>query len=246
MIQGKRYACEKLGRLAAEPLFRTLEQDLPPTTSLQLLPYVTFWSMVFQDIIALNLARVTDPSLRAIVQTHYDEDVGHNLWLAEDLRLVYGGLPDVLAIFDREYLQARTVSYALMSEVFQAQSDWERVILPIVLEEAGKIFLPALIANFERAGLADHLQALGHGHVQTEAEHQLHTDDVATSLEAIPLPAEVRARGQAMTDRVYAVFVRFAEILDGVITNGSAERGAAIGRRLRELALAPDAAGARS
>jgi len=242
----QRYARDKLGRLAREPFFRTLEHDLPPTTSLQMLPYLTFWSMVFQDIIALNLARVTDPALRNIVQTHHDEDVGHNLWMAEDLRLIYGVLPDVLAIFDREYLQARAVSYALMSEVFAAQSDWERVALPIVLEEGGKVFLPALTAHFERAGLAGHLRALGRGHVQTEADHQLHTDAVAASFAAIELPADVGARVQAMADRAYTVFVGFADVLDGAVTRSSPEREAAIARRLRELALASGGAGARS
>lgn len=229
------YARTRLADLRGEPLFHVLAGDIAASRTLQILPYVTFWSNVFQDIIALNLERVVDPQLRAIVQTHYDEDRGHNVWLAADVRLVYGALPDVLATFDPAYLRAREISYAFMAEVYRAESDWERVTLPIVLEEGGKIFLPALIDHFARHGLGPHLQALGHGHVQTEANHQLHTEDVAAELGAMQLPDEARSRAMLMIDRARAVFGRFAGVLHAAITTVAPEDETRLRARLSAL-----------
>jgi len=229
------YARKRLAPLRDESLFRVLATDISAVRTLQILPYVTFWSMVFQDIIALNLQRVSDPRLRAIVQTHHDEDIGHNNWLAADVRLIYRELPDVMAVFDTAYFRAREISYAFMAEVYRAESDCERVTLPIVLEEGGKIFLPALIEHFRRAGLGAHLKALGHDHVQTEANHQLHGDVVAETLGAMELPDDVRARAIAMIDRAYATFSRFANVLYDVITATSCDESR-IRTRLQELA----------
>jgi hypothetical protein len=231
----QQYARTRLADLADQPFFRTLASDLPPSRTLQILPYVTFWSMVFQDIIALNLARVSDPRLHEIVQTHYDEDVGHNLWLAEDLRLIYGELPDVLTVFDAQYLEARAVSYAFMAEVERAESDWERVTLPIVLEEGGQIFLPALIQHFSRVGLGPHLRALGQKHVDTEAAHEIHGAKVAAQLRSVDLTDHARARSIAMIERAHATFLRFARVLDRVITTSTPEREAPIARRLVDI-----------
>jgi hypothetical protein len=229
------YARSRLADLPTEPLFHELAGDVSASRTLQILPYVTFWSNVFQDIIALNLQRVVDPQLRSIVQTHYDEDRGHNVWLAADVRLIYGALPDVLATFDPAYLPAREFSYAFMAEVYRAESDWERVTLPIVLEEGGKIFLPALIDHFARRGLGPHLQALGHGHVQTEADHQLHTDGVAAALGAMQLPEDARIRAMAMIDRCRAVFGRFAGVLHDAITTSRPEEEMRLRRRVSDL-----------
>ena len=196
------YACTELGALADEPLFRTLAGDPPPARTLQMLPHLTFWSGTFQDITALNLARVTDPVLRAVVGTHHDEDAGHDLWFADDLRLIDGSLPDLLAVFDPAYQPAREVCYEMMAEVFRAESDWERVALPIALEEGGKVFLPRMIEHFRRVGLASALSALGTRHAQSEAAHTLHTDDVAGTLSEREVPLVARMRAMAMVDRV--------------------------------------------
>ena len=159
------YVRDRFADLAEQPLFRTLTATERASQSLRVLPHVTFWANVFQDVLVLNLQRISDGALREIAEHHYAEDAGHNLWLADDLRFVYGRLPDVVELFDAHYLRAREIAYAFMFEVYRAQSDWERIALPVVLEEGGRLFLPALIDHFERAGVGQYLNALGRGHV---------------------------------------------------------------------------------
>jgi hypothetical protein len=234
MIQLQAYASARLGELADQPLFHTLAADPSPARSLRMLRHLTFWSNTFQDITLLNLARVSDPDLRQIVETHQAEDAGHDAWFNDDLRLAFGQLPDVVAVFDSAYRPAREVCYQLMSEVFLAESDLERVALPIALEEGGKVFLPRMIAHFGRVGLGSALSALGNKHAEGEAAHTLHNDDEA--LRSLLLPPQARERALAMVDRVTATFRRFAEILDRAVHEPSAEV-AAIAERLRAAAV---------
>ncbi|MES2644118.1 MAG: hypothetical protein V4850_31820 [Myxococcota bacterium] len=228
------YAETRHADLVDEPLFRTFASDPPITRTLQILPSLTFWSLAFQDLMALNLRHMRDPTLRAIAETHHHEDSGHEVWFLHDLRLIHGELPDLPELFDGETLGARDIAYALVSEVYRCESDWERLALPIVLEEGAKIFLPALIAHFDRAGLGQRLKSLGRLHTDTEAEHTLHGDDAA-SLAAMEAPDFARARAREMTDRVRQVFVRFARRLDHVVTNSSPERERVLARRLAEI-----------
>jgi hypothetical protein len=232
MIHLQAYAAAQLGELADQALFRTLAADPAPARSLQMLRHLTFWSNTFQDITRLNLARVSDPELRKIVQTHQAEDAGHDAWFNDDLRLAFGGLPDVEAVFDSAYLPAREVCYELMSEVFLAASDLERVALPIALEEGGKVFLPRMIAHFGRVGLGSALSALGTKHAEGEAAHTLHNDDEA--LRTLHLSPHARERAMQMVDRVTAAFRRFAQILDRAVGEPTPEE-AAVAERLREL-----------
>src|SRR6187551_149657 len=105
MIHLQAYAASRLGALADEPLFHTLASDPRPARSLQMLRQLTFWSNTFQDITSLNLARVTDPTLRDFVRTHQDEDAGHDLWFNDDLRLAFGRFSDAGQIERRDVLK---------------------------------------------------------------------------------------------------------------------------------------------
>lgn len=240
MIRIRSYARERMAELTREPLFRTLAQTEDVSKSLQMLPHLAFWANVFQDLLLLNLQPITDPELKRIIEEHYREDAGHNLWLADDLRFVYGRLPDLVEVFDTRYLRAREISYALMFEVYRAESDWERLLLPIVLEESGKHFLPAMIGHFERAGVGRHLRALGTMHVQSEAAHELHGDALSERMLAMDLPEDCRARAMAMVDRSYGAFARLSAILNEAILHSSPDEERRIQDRLSAV-LAPAA-----
>jgi len=243
MIHLQVYAAARLGALAEEPLFRTLASDPRPARSLQMLRQLTFWSSTFQDITSLNLARVTEPTLRDFVRTHQDEDAGHDLWFNDDLLLAFGRLPDVVEVFDPAYQPAREVCYELMAEVFRARSDWERAALPIALEEGGKVFLPRMIDHFGRVGLASALSALGTKHAEGEAAHTMHND--ALALAALQAPDDARQRALAMIDRVTDAFRRFAGILDRAMHDAAPEAEAAVARRIEKLRVHTDPSAAR-
>jgi hypothetical protein len=229
------YVDVRFSDLGSQPVFQRLAADEPAATTLQVLPHLTFWSMVFQDILVLNAARVETAALRDILSTHGSEDMGHELWFLQDLRLIYRRTPDVTVIFDHAHLQSREFSYAFMSEVYRAESDGERMLLPHILEEGAKIFLPALIDHFERAGVGVHFRALGRHHLETEALHALHGDAVTASIATIRLTDEEHARARAMVDRCHATFLRFAAVLNDAIVNSSPDQSIELGRRLDEI-----------
>jgi hypothetical protein len=204
---------------------------------LQMLRHLTFWSNTFQDITSLNLARVTDRALRDFVRTHQDEDAGHDLWFNDDLLLAFGKLPDVVEVFDPAYQPAREVCYALIAEVFRAESDWERATLPIALEEGGKVFLPRMIDHFGRVGLASALSALGTKHAEGEAAHTMHND--TSALDTLQAPDHARQRACAMIDRVTEAFRRFAQILDRAVLNASPDVETAVASRIGKPVTEP-------
>lgn len=230
------YIDETFSDIGGHHLFRRLASDEPATKTLQLLPYFTFWSLVFQDILVLNAERVEAAALRDILSTHGREDMGHDHWYLHDLKLIEGCTPDVTLIFDGIYLRAREFSYAFVSEVYRAEADWERILLPHILEEGAKIFLPALITHFERAGVGSHFRALGRQHLESEARHAMHDENVTVTIEAIQLTDHERARARATVDRCRATFLKFASVLDDAIVNSSPAKQARLEHRLDELA----------
>jgi hypothetical protein len=167
---------------------------------------LTFWVMAFQDILYLNEALVTDPILKRIARHHKAEDSGHDKWFMADLLVIEGTVPSVSWLFSAEHVVTRTASYALISEVYRASTDYERIALLLSLESTGHIFFQKIVTYFERMEITNSLQYFARKHLEVEKQHELFEERLTASLFSTVLAGPTREACCNLIDRIYSAF----------------------------------------
>lgn len=196
---------------------------------------LTFWVMTFQDILRINEARVVDLSLRRIARHHMQEDAGHERWFLSDLLAIDGTIPDVDWVFGPDHAGTRAASYALVSEVYHAKTDHERIALLLTLESTGHVFFEKVSDYFERVQIRKTLRYFARTHLDVEKQHELFEDRLMQPLFATTLTFTDRKECCAMVDRAYAAFDNLFLSIDW-ITQSDAQatrRGIVRARNLR-------------
>lgn len=210
----------------------------------RLAPRLTFWVMVFQDILRKNEQLVTDPALKRIARHHRAEDAGHDAWFWSDLTALGVAPPSVPGVFARTHEVARLASYALASEVYLAPNDPCRITLLLAIESAGQVFLEAVASHVERtrAPTDPALQYFSRFHIEVEKKHAIFEQRVDAYLSSITLPLTVREQAIAVVDRCYrAFFAMFDDIerrLAGQAAKAASSRPPAERASVRSLGLA--------
>lgn len=141
----EQYLALKQGLLNNHRLFQDLkcgEYNLEDFA--QLADNIGFWVMSFQDILRINLSLMTDGEYYQLVRQHLMEDVGHEKWFLHDLQALNVKQADLQSLYSKPYNTVRDTTFAIMSEVFIARHDYERLGLILTLESAGHIFLNLL------------------------------------------------------------------------------------------------------
>jgi hypothetical protein len=178
-------------------------------------PGLAFWVMAFQDLLRLNEERVVDPVLRRIAKHHRAEDRGHETWYLHDLKQLGIGTTevDVNGLFGRHHATTRDCAYALMSEVFRAETDVERIALLLTVESAGHVFFGKMAALVERAGLTQALRYFSFSHLEVEKQHEMFEREMERQLEAIELDEATRA---AVNELIARCYESFSAMFDGL------------------------------
>jgi hypothetical protein len=196
---------------------------------------LTFWVMTFQDILRINEARVVDLSLRRIARHHMQEDAGHDRWFLSDLLAIDGTIPDVDWVFGPDHAATRAASYALISEVYRANTDHERIALLLTLESTGHVFFEKVSSYFERAQIRKTLRYFARTHLDVEKQHELFEERLMQPLFATELAPPVRQDCRAMVDRAYAAFDNLFVSIDWITQSETQDikRGLVRSRNLR-------------
>lgn len=211
------YIADQQLKFGLHPFFQRLDRNEPLRHVLPFASGLTFWAMVFQDVLRLNEEHVTDPEMKKIARHHRGEDSGHDKWFLNDLIKIEGSNPDIRALFGKQHKVTRDVSYALISEVYRAQSDYERIILILALESTGHIFFEKIASYFERFGVVQCLQYFSRTHIDVEKAHEVFEKQMEATLSAIELPAEVRERCLQLVDRAYKAFNEMFDFFEELI-----------------------------
>jgi hypothetical protein len=206
------YIREKQSEFATLEFFDQLDRNDSPGQALSFIRNLTFFVMVFQDILRLNEARVQDPTLRKIARHHRAEDRGHDAWFLHDLNVLEGSIPDVRELFATN-VTTRDTAYQLMSEVFRTDSDRARVVLPLVLESTGHVFFTRAIMNAERVGVSQNLLYFARRHLDIELGHEMFEAEMNATIDAIALSAEERREIMALVDRSFVAITRMIAAL---------------------------------
>jgi hypothetical protein len=167
---------------------------------------LSFWVMSFQDILRINESLVIDPILKRIARHHRAEDAGHEKWFLSDLMAIEGAIPDFRWLFSDDHASTRIGSYALVSEVYRAKTDYERIVLLLTLESAGHAFFEKIISYLERRELSGSLQYFARKHLDVEKQHELFEEQLTKTLFDTVLDQPTRETCVDIVDRIYSVF----------------------------------------
>ncbi len=200
------YIATKQAEFARHGFFARLESSLPLQHALGFAPDLTFWVMVFQDILRLNERFTTDPELRRIVKHHRVEDAGHEQWFLDDLVVMGAGQQDVRGLFGKRHAPTRDAAHALMAEVFRASDDRLRLVLLMTLESAGHVFFERVAKVVDSAGQTSALKYFSFSHLEVEKNHEVFERQIAAKIDAMVLEPELRRQAEALVDRCYAAF----------------------------------------
>lgn len=165
---------------------------------------LSWWPMVFQDVLRLNVERIRGTALRRWAEHHRTEDAGHDRWFLGDLRALGVEAPGLDELFGDDFQPIRDACYALVGEVRREHTDAERVALLLVLESTGHVFFEQVAAGLDRVCPALPLRYFAQFHLEVELDHELFT--ASTDLECIVLGDAERAGVEAAVDRVYGAF----------------------------------------
>jgi hypothetical protein len=162
--------------------------------------------MAFQDVLRLNLERVSGTDFEKHARQHQAEDAGHERWFLADLRTFDVTEPRLEELFAEEALPLRDACYSLMAEVLGPLDGGLRVAFLLTVEAAGHVFFEEMAEAVERVCPELPLRYFSHSHLGVEKEHDLFAASTDAELEEIAFGAEDLARAEEMVGRVCRTF----------------------------------------
>jgi hypothetical protein len=181
----------------------------------RLAPRLTFWVMVFQDVVRKNEQLLTNPTLKRIAHKSRAGSARHDEWFRRDLATLGVAAPSVQEVFDRTHEVARLASYALASEVYTAPNDACRITLLLAIESAGQVFLEAVASHVERTRAPTDvpLEYFSRSHLEADRKHAIFDRDTDPYLPSMALTPAIRRQAIRLVDRAYrAFFAMFNDI----------------------------------
>ncbi|MCC5646229.1 hypothetical protein LC607_25540 [Nostoc sp. CHAB 5824] len=200
------YITQKQIQLAKHPLFKAISRETSLESIKLLAQYLSFWAMSFQDVIRINEMQITDSEIRKVAHHHLVEDMGHDQWFLSDLQQMKVEEPNLKLLYSRDYIFTRDATYAIMSEVFRASSDIERIALLMSLESTGHIFFEYTASLVERADYSSKLKYFSISHLDIEKNHELFEQEMQDFLNSIHLSQDEEKKIFEIVDRVYQAF----------------------------------------
>lgn len=213
----REYLAQKQMKFQEHAFFQELFVDASPEKLAYFAQKMTFWVMSFQDVLRLNSTRITHPLLYQVARTHQVEDSGHEKWFLNDLNRLGCGAPNVQTLYSQESAFVRCVSYALVSEVFRANNDFERIALLLSLESTAQVFFENITKFSKSIGYASVLEYFSYHHLDAEESHESFNEEMEAQVDNIELTLEQQKSIFELIDRVFASFTTMFDELYGTI-----------------------------
>ena len=200
------YIIQKQIKLAKHPLFNQINRESSLESIKLLAQYLSFWVMSFQDVIRINEMQITDSEIRKVAHHHLVEDMGHEQWFLSDLQQLKVEEPNLKQLYSRDYIFTRDATYAIISEVFRAGSDIERVALIMSLESTGHIFFDHTASLVKQVSYSRNLKYFSIYHLDVENNHEIFEQEMQNFLNSIHLSEDEDKKICQIVDRVYQAF----------------------------------------
>ncbi|BCL34433.1 hypothetical protein [Nostoc sp. MS1] len=207
MMITQEYLKAKQNTLKNNQLFQKLNSSQYKLNEFAVIAHnISFWVMSFQDLLRINLSRITDREYYQIVQQHFIEDLGHEKWFLHDLKMMDLEQPNLQVLYSKPHAAVRDATFSLMSEVFRANYDYERIMIILTLESAGHVFFE-YIANFvEKHNYHHELKYFSNHHLGVEKNHELFEEEIQACLNNFQLNYEELNKLFNMIDRMFQAF----------------------------------------
>lgn len=207
------YIDSKQREIARHPFFRELRPSASAEQALHFAPKLAFWIFGFQDILRMNVERIEDPELRALLERHQEDDA-HDEWYLHDLsRLGDYAERRFPWLYAPHFKEVRSATYAIAAEVFRLDDDRLRLAYILVVESSSRAFFTHIARHVEESGLGEDLLYFSEHHLRVELEHELIDDALVRKTHEMMLPPALRDSAIAMIDRVYDNLHRLADAL---------------------------------
>jgi hypothetical protein len=161
---------------------------------------LTFWVLAFQDILRIHEELATDPLVRDLAATLRQNDRGDDLRFLHDMHLL-GTELDLHAIFARDQASVRDGTYALVAELYRAESDYARLALLLTLSACDKVFFAKVGRYVERIGHADSLRWLAGAQKPPGESEALWDLELQADLATVILPTRTREEALRVVER---------------------------------------------
>jgi len=162
--------------------------------------------MSFQDLLRMNLSFITDEEYYEFVKKHLMEDIGHEKWFLYDLKMLNAEQPNLQVLYSKSHAPVRDATFSLMSEVFRANNDYERITLILALESAGHVFFECVTDFIEKNNCNTCLKYFSSHHLGVEKEHEIFEIGMQDLIGNIQLNHDQRIYHFKMIDRIYEAF----------------------------------------
>lgn len=216
--------------------FLLLSKDPEPQFLAKFAWGLSFWPLVFQDILRLVTETVKDPDLQAVARHHTAEDKGHEAWFLSDLRSLVGTVPSAADLFAPEHGATRHVAYRIYSEIVSAQSDAEKIVAILALESAGHVLFAETSRYLRRKGLASRFQYFSENYRGVDEPRKASEEKAREQLMQVRLDDDTLRRTMNLVDTCYGAFEEmFAAILRSMPTTAGRARVVSLAARRPQL-----------
>jgi len=219
MILVQDYLSEKQQDFKNHPFFKNLDKQNNFLDTMAFTPKLTFWVMVFQDVLKLIPPRIQAKELRRIATHHKMEDSGHDQWFLQDISFLHqDNNHDIAWLFGKDNELIRNFSYNIVSEALTLSMDYLRVILILILESTGHVFFENMAKFVQSKGYDSHLKYFSSFHLEVEHNHAIFEEILNKELFCKELSPEEYSQAIALIDRVYQGFNKLFSHLDAYFT----------------------------
>lgn len=200
------YLANKQFQFTQHQFFQQLTDDTTLEQFASVASRLSFWVMSFQDLLRLNEERITNDEIRNIVRKHRLEQIGHEHWFVSDVKDMECKIITLQSIYSRNCATTRDATYALMSEVFQAQNDYERIVLLLTLESTSNIFLGFTVDFVDTVSYSSSLRYFSNYHLEFEKNYTFFEEKLTDYFAEVQLTQDEEEHILKMIDRVYHAF----------------------------------------
>lgn len=213
----QKYLAQKQDEFAQHPFFDQIVESKSLNELASFAQQMTFWVMTFQDVLRLNQARFVNSEIRKIAQDHQLEDEGHNFWFLSDLNQMKSQEPSLRLLYSHDHISTRDATYALVSEVFRACNDYQRIAFLLALESSAHNFFKHTSNFVERIGYSSALKYFSNHHFDVEESHESLGHGIEKYFNNIQLTQDEEKSIFGTIDRVYEAFTLMFDGLEATL-----------------------------
>lgn len=145
---------------------------------LRFIPGMYAYVMGFRDLLQL-IQGPEDGGLQSSVNAYIGEDASHFEWYLKDLSTAELQIHDPLRQWDQRLLPSRRAIYRMIAYALDHSDPILRIILVMIFEATGEVFLRHTRQLVRRLGLDEKLGYFGTLHYEDEVGHSVHMDALA-------------------------------------------------------------------